>query len=326
MRLSKSAGTLLGLLLALILPLAAGQEVIDEVVAVINGDIITLSEVKARNDLLVQILRAQVSGEEFDKQYELLKQSLLDRMITEVLLLQKAREMKLDVKEQVRATIDNIKRQNNLDNDEDLRLALSRERLDYNTWLKQMEEDLMRQAVLFSEVDRQIVIDDAEIVKEYRARPELYTEPEEVSLRGIFLSESDHPAETLESKKNEISAKLTAGENFASLAGLYSDGPIKDVQGDLGSFKTKELDPVLEKAVAGLQPGQTSAWVKAKNGWYLIRLENRKASRLRPFEEAKKDIEERIFNQKRTQAIDEYMGKLKQKNYIKIIRPNPLGS
>ena len=326
MRLSKSAGTLLGLLLALILPLAAGQEVIDEVVAVINGDIITLSEVKARNDLLVQILRAQVSGEEFDKQYELLKQSLLDRMITEVLLLQKAREMKLDVKEQVRVTIDNIKRQNNLDNDEDLRLALSRERLDYNTWLKQMEEDLMRQAVLFSEVDRQIVIDDAEIVKEYRARPELYTEPEEVSLRGIFLSESDHPAETLESKKNEISAKLTAGENFASLAGLYSDGPIKDVQGDLGSFKTKELDPVLEKAVAGLQPGQTSAWVKAKNGWYLIRLENRKASRLRPFEEAKKDIEERIFNQKRTQAIDEYMGKLKQKNYIKIIRPNPLGS
>jgi len=326
MRLSKSAGTLLGLLLALILPLAAGQEVIDEVVAVINGDIITLSEVKARNDLLAQILRAQFSGEEFDKQYELLKQSLLDRMITEVLLLQKAREMKLDVKEQVRATIDNIKRQNNLDNDEDLRLALSRERLDYNTWLKQMEEDLMRQAVLFSEVDRQIVIDDAEIVKEYRARPELYTEPEEVSLRGIFLSESDHPAEALESKKNEISAKLTAGENFASLAGLYSDGPIKDVQGDLGSFKTKELDPVLEKAVAGLQPGQTSAWVKAKNGWYLIRLENRKASRLRPFEEAKKDIEERIFSQKREQAIDEYMGKLRQKNYIKIIRPNPLGS
>jgi peptidyl-prolyl cis-trans isomerase SurA len=325
MRLSKSAGTLLGLLLALILPLAAGQEVIDEVVAVINGDIITLSEVKARNDLLVQALRAQLSGEEFDKQYELIKQNLLDRMITEVLLLQKAREMKLDVKEQVRATIDNIKRQNNLDSDEDLRLALNREGLDYNTWLRQMEEDLMRQAVLFSEVDRQIVIDDAEIVKEYRAGPELYTEPEEVSLRGIFLSESDHPAEALESLKNEISAKLTAGENFASLAGLYSDGPIKDVQGDLGSFKAKELDPVLEKAVAGLLPGQTSAWVKAKTGWYLIRLENRKASRLRPFEEAKKDIEERIFNQKRSQAVDEYMGKLKQKNYIKIIRPNPLG-
>ena len=326
MRLSTSAGTLLGLLLALALSLAAGQEVIDEVVAVINGDIITLSEVKARNDLLVQALRAQSSGEEFDKQYELIKQNLLDRMITEVLLLQKAREMKLDVKEQVRATIDNIKRQNNLDSDEDLRVALNREGLDYNIWLRQMEEDLMRQAVLFSEVDRQIVIDDAEIVKEYRARPELYTEPEEVNLRGIFLSESDHPAESLESKKNEISAKLTAGENFASVAGLYSDGPIKDVQGDLGSFKTKELDPVLEKAVAGLQPGQTSAWVKAKNGWYLIRLENRKASRLRPFEEAKKDTEERIFNQKRAQAIDEYMGKMKQKNYIKIIRPNPLGN
>jgi peptidyl-prolyl cis-trans isomerase SurA len=326
MRASTSCAALLSFLLALILPPAAGQEVIDEVVAVINGDIITLSEVKARNDLLIQALRAQLSGEEFEKQYNLLRQNLLDRMITEVLLLQKAREMKLDVREQLRATIDNIKHQNNLDSDEDLRLALNREGLDYATWLKQMEEDLLRQAVLFTEVDRQIVIDDAEIVKEYRTHPELYTEPEEVTLRGIFLSEVDHPAQALESRKNEISAKLTAGEDFGSVAGLYSDGPIKDVQGDLGSLQTKDLDPVLAQAVAGLQPGQTSSWVKAKNGWYLIRLENRKASRLQPFEDAKKNIEERIFNQKRAQAIDDYLEKLKQKNYIKIVRPNPLGS
>jgi len=314
-----------GLLVALALPLAAGQEVIDEVVAVINNDIITLSEVQARNNLLVQALRAQLSGEEFEKQYEVLKQNLLDRMVTEVLLLQRARELKYDVKEQVRGAIDNIKRQNNLDSDEDLRLALSREGLDYNSWIKQMEEDLMRQAILFNEVDRKIVIDDAEIVKEYRAHPELYTEPEEVSLRGIVLSEADPRAESLEATKKDISAKLAAGENFATLAGLYSSGPAKDVQGDLGTFKVQELDPVLAKTVAGLQPGQVSDWVKAKNGWYLIRLESRKASLLKPFEEAKKGIEERVFGQKRLQAAEEYIVKLKATNYIKVLRPNPLG-
>ena len=317
---------LIGLLMALALSLTAGQEVIDEVVAVINNDIITLSDVKAKNDQLVQALRAQLSGEEFDKQYELLKQGILDRMITETLLLQKAREMKFDVKEQVRATVDNIKRQNNMESDEDLRLALNREGLDYNAWLKQLEEDLMRQSVLFNDVDRQIVIDDAEVVKEYRANPELYTEPEEVSLRGIFLSPENHAAEALEATKKDVSARLAAGEDFASLAGLVSDGPVKDVQGDLGSFKTKELDPTLEKAVAGLQPGQVSNWVNAKNGWYLIKLENRKASRLKPFEEAKKEIEERVYGQKRALAVEEYITKLKEKNYIKILRPNPLGS
>jgi parvulin-like peptidyl-prolyl isomerase len=324
MRISASIRTALFLMLALALPLAAGQQTIEEIVAVVNGDIITLSEVKARNELMIQALRAQFSGEEFSKQYELLKQGLLDRMITELILLQKAREMKLDVREQVRTTIDNIKRQNNLDTDEDLRLALAREGIDYNNWLKQIEEDLLRQAVLFSEVDRQIVIDDAEVVKEYKTHPDNYTEPEEVHLRGIFLSEEGNPGETLESKKREISDKLAAGQDFLSLAGLYSEGPAKETQGDLGTFKKKELDPVLEKAVAGLQPGKISAWVKAKNGWYLLRLESRKVSRLRPFEEAKKDIEERIFTQKRAQAIEDYVAKLKQKNYIKILRPNAL--
>jgi parvulin-like peptidyl-prolyl isomerase len=320
-----SPAKLIGLSLVLALSLAAGQEVIDEVVAVINNDIITLSDVKAKNDQLVQALRAQLSGEEFEKQYELLKQTILDRMITETLLLQKAREMKFDVKEQVRAAMDNIKRQNNMDSDEDLRLALTREGLDFNAWLGQLEEDLMRQSVLFNDVDRQIVIDDAEIVKEYRDHPELYTEPEEVSLRGIYLSPENRSTEALEAAKKDVSSRLAAGEDFALLAGLASDGPAKEVQGDLGSFKTKELDAALEKAVTGLQPGQVSDWVNARNGWYLIKLEKRKASRLKPFEEAKKEIEERVYGQKRAQAIEEYIVKLKEKNFVKILRPNPLG-
>jgi len=324
MRLPISVKAGLWLMLALMLRPAAGQETIEEIVAVVNGDIITLSDLKARNDLLIQALRAQFSGEEFNKQYALLKQDLLDRMITEMILLQKAREMKLDVHEQARATVDNIKKQNNLDSDEDLRAAMAREGIDYKVWLKQIEEDLMRQAVLFSEVDRQIVIDDAEVVQEYKAHPDLYTEPEEVHLRGIILSEEANPADTLESKKSEISSKLAAGQDFASLAGTYNEGPAKENQGDLGTFKKKELDPVLEKAVAGLQPGQVSSWVKAKSGWYLLRLESRKASRLRSFEEAKKDIEERLFNQKRAAAIEDYVTKLKKQNYIKILRPNAL--
>lgn len=63
--------------------------------------------------------------------------------------------------------------------------------------------------------------------------------------------------------------------------------------------------------VAGLEPGQVSSWVKAKNGWYILKLECRKESRLRTFEEAKKDIEEQIFIQKRGQAIEDYLAKLK---------------
>lgn len=308
----------------LCLPLLFGQQVIDEVVAVVNGEIITLTEVRARYELMVQALRAQISGEALETQIESLRKILLDRMITELLLLQKARELRIDVREQVRLAIDNIKSQNGLESDDDLRVALRREGLDYAVWVRQMEDDLQRQAVLFNEVDRQIVIDDADVVNEYKTHPEGYTEAEEVQLGGIFLSGDSASTEEVEAKKNEVSGKLAAGEDFAALAGVYSDGPGKENQGNLGTFKKGELDPVLERAVEGLQPGRVSSWVQTRNGWYLLRLEGRKEKTLKPFEDVKKDIEEKLYNEKRVKAIEEYLETAKSKNYVKILRPDVL--
>ncbi|OGD24206.1 MAG: hypothetical protein A2Y56_05955 [Candidatus Aminicenantes bacterium RBG_13_63_10] len=317
-------GRVAALFFLMSLCLLFGQEVIDEVVAVVNGEILSRSDVKGRFELLTQGLRTQVSGEAFETQVETLRKNLIDRMITELLLLQKAKEARLDVREQVRLTIDNIKSQNNLESDEDLHVALRREGIDYNLWVRQMEEDLLRQAVLFSEVDRKIAIDDADVVKEYKAHPEMYTEPEEVALRGIFLSEEKASAEELESRKSEVSGKLAAGEDFAALAGIYSDGPAGDSGGDLGTFKKGELDLVLEGAVQKLQPGQVSGWLKSKNGWSLLRLESRKERKLKPFEDVRKEIEEKLYFDKRTKAIDVFLDSEKRKSQIKILRPNVL--
>jgi parvulin-like peptidyl-prolyl isomerase len=317
-------GRMAALFLLLGLSLLSGQEVIDEVVAVVNGEIITRAEVKARYEMLLQALRAQAGGQGVEEQVEFLKKNLLDRMVTELLILQKARQLKLDVREQVRLTIDNIKSQNGMESDDDLRAALRREGLDYNSWVKQMEEDLLRQAVLFNEVDRQIVLDDSDVVNEYKSRPEDYTAPEEVRLSGILVSDVDHSAEEVEARKSEIVSRLAGSEDFAALAEALSDGPVKDSRGDLGTFKKGELDPVLEEAVRGMKAGQVSGWLRARNGWYLLRLESRKESALKPFDGVKKEIEEKIFNRKRAKAIEDYVAAEKARNSIAILRPNVL--
>ncbi|MBM3296634.1 MAG: hypothetical protein FJY83_03435 [Candidatus Aminicenantes bacterium] len=306
------------------LSLLQGQEVIDEVVAVVNGEIITRSEVLARYEMMVQALRAQLSGEAFETQLEFLKKNLLDRMITDLLLLQKARQLRIDVREQLRLTVDNIKSQSGLESDEDLRAALRREGLDYNIWLRQLEEDLLRQGVLFNEVDRRIAIDDADVFNEYKTRPEDFTEPEEVRLSGIFLSADETPAGEAEARREEISSKLAGGEDFAALAEAYSDGPAREQRGDLGTFKRGELDTALEQAVQPLATGQVSGWLQTRNGWYLLRLEGRKERKLKPFEDVKKEIEEKIYARKRAAAIDEYLGAEKAKNSISILRPDIL--
>ncbi len=301
-----------------------GQEVIEDIVAVVNGEIITRSEVLSRYELMLQALRAQTSGEPLEQQTALLKKNLLNSMITDLLLLQKARELKLDVREQVRLTIDNIKSQNGLESDEDLRAALRREGLDYNRWVKQMEEDLLRQAVIFSEVDRKIVLDDSDVVNEYKTHPQDFTEPEEIRLSGIILSADPASDETVEAHKTDILGRLAAGGDFAALAEEFSEGPLKEQKGDLGVFRKGELDPVLEKAVQDLQPGQVSDWVRTRNAWYLLRLESRKPARLKPFEEVKEDVERNLFAKKRAKAVEEYLDSEKKKNSIKILRPEVL--
>lgn len=299
-------------------------EVIEEIVAIVNDDIITLSQFKQYHDALYQMLRAQLRGEEFEKQYNKLKGEILDNMITELLLLQLAREKKLNVSDQVRDTVERIKKENEIESDEQLRYELSRQGLDYEQWLKQLEENLLRQALIFTEVDRTLVLDDSEIVNYYKLHPEEFIEPEEYKLCGIYLSSEERNEEELKAIQKEIEVKLSAGEDFAELAGRYADSPLRENKGDLGTIRKGDLDKVLQEAVTRLKPGGVTPWVQSKSGWYLLKLEEKKDSRLKSFEEAKRDIEEKIFAEKRSVKLREFLKQIKEKSYIKILKPNPL--
>jgi len=295
-------------------------DIVEEIVAIVNGEVITLSDYKEQFNSMVQLLRSQLSGEAYFKEYEKLKDNLLDMMITDLLLLQKAREKGLNVKEQVKATIEQIKKQNNLESDEELMQAMRSQGIEYNQWVKQLEENYLRQAVIYSEVDRTIVLDDSEIVQYYKQKPQEFVVPPEFHIKVIYLS-STNPG--VEEKKQEISAKLKNGGKFEDLVAEYSEGP-KDNGGDLGFFKKGEMDKALEAAVEKLKVGEISDWVEARNGWYLIKLEEKKDSYQKKFDEARKEIEEKIYLEKRQKKIEEYVNKLKEESYIKILKPNPL--
>ena len=300
-------------------------EVIEEIVAIVNDEIITLSQYKEYHDSLVQVLRSQFQGEEFEKQYAQMKSGIMDNLVTELLVLQLAKEKALNVNEQVRATVQKIMEENNIESEEQLRREMSRQGVDYDQFLKQIEENLLRQAVIFTEVDRVIAVDESEGVNYYKLHQEEFIESEEYKLRAIYLSPAAREGDNLEALKQEISAKLDAGEDLAALSAEYSDSPLNQAQGDLGVFKKGELDKDLEKAVETLQAGELTPWVQAKNGWYILKLEEKKEARLKSFEEVKKSIEEKIYNERRNQRIREFLKDLREKAYIKILKPIPLG-
>jgi len=281
-------------------------DVVEEIVAIVNGEVITLSDYREQFNSTVQMLRQQLSGESYFKEYERLRTNLLDIMITDLLLLQKAKEQGLNVKEQVKGTIAQIKTQNNIESDADLVRAMDAQGVNYDQWVKQLEENYLRQAVIYTEVDRTIVLDDAEIVKYYKQHQSEFVIPPEYRIKAIYLSSTNNTVSDLETKRAEISDKLKKGQSFEDLVQEYSEGP-KENGGDLGFFKKGELDQAIEQGVEKLKIEEISDWIQAKNGWYLIKLEEKKESHQQTFDEARQDIENKLFNDIRAKKIEEYV-------------------
>ena len=320
------AGLALTGLLFAAAPAVSGQEVVEEIVAVVNDDIITLSEFRMQYELAESTLRAQqMPQEQFDQQVAMLKKEFLNSMIVEMLLLQKAKELSLNVQEQVKATLEKIKTENNIASDADLRRAIEQQGTPYDIWIKQLEDNILRNGVLYTEVDRAIVLEDPEVVQYYKKNPAEFTTLTEYKLNAIYVAGDNRAAGEVEALKAAIDAKLKGGASFADTAAELSDPPMKDAKGDLGTFKAGELEAALEEPVSKLKAGETSPWVSNKNGWYLLQLVEKKDSFIRPFEDARREVEEKIFNAKRAVKTEAFVKTLRDKSYVKIVNPDPLG-
>ncbi len=300
------------------------QEVIEEIVAIVNDEIITLSEIRTEYEKNRQVLRAQYQGEELNSRLELLRKGLLDQMVTAILLLQEAAKLRIDVEEQMKMFIDNIKKKNNINSDEEFFRILRQQGTDYEEWQGVLKENMLKEAVIVSEVQRNIVIDEAEIVSYHKLHPEEFTEPPEFTLKAISLSSDSGNEEEIEAKKREINAKIESGEDFGAIASEHADGPEKEKNGDLGSFKKGELGKELEEPVENLKQGEVTPWIQFRNGWYLLKLVEKKEARLQPFDEVRGNIENKIFSEIAQVKFEGFMKELKAKSYIKILKPNPL--
>lgn len=314
---------LAALLLVGLTGLLSGQAVVEAIVVIVNDEIITLSDFKVQHDLLYRELRAQVPGEEFQEQYEFAAGLLLDNMIVGILLLQKARELDIDVTEQMNMYIENIKQQNNI-SDAQLREAIEQQSGSFEDWKSQLREKYMRDMAVYAEVGQSIVVDDAEIFNYYRQHPEEFTQPPEYRLRGIFVSSEDNSEEDAGRKKQEILGLLEAGEDFGGVAAAHSEGPNKDQQGELGSFKQGDMLDAFEQEVAQLDEGGVTPWISIQSGWYLLRLEEKTESRLLPFDDVRDQVQEKLFVERSTAVNQKYIERLRAKSYVKILIEDPL--
>lgn len=297
----------------------ARAKILDRVVAIVNSDIITLHELNSKIREMTGVDPADLKNRDEQKYLET-RRKVLDMLIDDRIASKKADELGIRISsKEVDSAIERMKRQNNMTHDE-LLTGLKERNLSYENYRKQMEQNLERIRLINREVNSKIAVREEKIESYYKAHQAEFTRPEEVHLAAIFLKGTD-PDESPEllKKAKDLIEKLERGSDFEELAKKYSEGPGAKDGGDLGFFKTSQLDEILSKTTKALQPGGVSEPIVRGTSVQIIKLLEKREAGLRPLEQVRDGIYDTLYQDEVNRRFLSWIKDLREKAYIKII-------
>jgi peptidyl-prolyl cis-trans isomerase SurA len=302
----------------------AASEVIDRIVAVVNEDIILLSELRERMAPYVQRIRQQ--GFDLEKERQMIfkvREETLNRLVDEKLTDQEIKRNDIQVDETtIDNTIERIKTTNSF-TDEDLRRFLEQDQMTMEQYREKIREQVLRSRLVNYQVRSKIVITDAEIRDYYDSHPELYGGEVRYHLRNILMQvpefSTDAEKAAVQEKMNQLSERIQAGEAFADLARQYSQGPAAADGGDIGEFGEKALSPQIRAALDGLDPGGTTEVLDTDQGFQLFYLEAINRTEGKPMASVKDEIHQKLFTEVVDKEFLSWLENLRSGSHIKII-------
>lgn len=317
----KPSKSLIALLSAALLALDVPAEVIERVVAKVNGDIITLSDFTAR-----QIAEAQAARVGPDRIEQFLRENnarILQAAIDDILIVQKAADIGIRVPPAyLKDVIENIKKENNIESDEAFLQQLQREGMSLDDLKRNIERSILSRQVVSSQVDAKIQLSEQDARNDYEASKAEYTTPAKVRLQEILIRPERGDAKQLAA---EIVRRARAGEDFAQLAREHSSAPTRASGGDLGELAHGEMSPEIGRIASSLEPGGVSEPLPRGDGFLILRLAARSEGRVVPFEEVKADIMKRLKETRRAEEYEAFVASLRKAAILDIrVREVPL--
>jgi peptidyl-prolyl cis-trans isomerase SurA len=302
---------------------AAQAVVFDRIVAIVNDDIITLSELdEAGKPILDRLLGGQPGGPALEKRLYEARRQILRMLVDQKLAEQEISRLGISVsREDVDRVIEDVKRESTM-TEEQLREALKEEGISWEQYRKQVEEQLCRARLINEEVRTKIVITDERCRGYYEQHPEEFHLYDEAKVEHVLLAvppgSSEKEREAQRRRAQEVLAMLQAGADFATLARQYSQAPSAPDGGQLGWLRVEEMAPYLKEIVARLEPGQLSEVVSTEQGYQILRVKEFHQGGTRPFEQVKDEIYRKLFQQDVDREYETWLKNLRQRAYIKL--------
>jgi peptidyl-prolyl cis-trans isomerase SurA len=308
------------------LPSAAQTKavVVEEIVARVNNSIITRSDFqKAAAQLQHEIADGcqKCPQDKLDSEYKDHEKDLLRDLIDQQLLIERGKDMGLNVDADLVKRLDDVRKENNLATMDDLEKAVEGQGIAWEDYKNQISNGLLTQKVIQQEVGSRLDIGQDEVKQYYNAHKEEFNRPEQVDLGEIFLgTEGKSPEEiaAIHIKAEDLHNRLVKGEDFAELAKRYSEGSTAKDGGGLGTFEKGQLSPQLEDVVFKLQKGEVTDVIQTKTGFEVLKVLNHYDAGLQPLDKVDSEITNKLYTQKMQPALRDYLAQLREESYVMV--------
>lgn len=293
------------------------QEVFDRIVAVVNGEIITLSELRQYEKVMQMGQPDMPRGREMQRQ-------ILNQMIEKKLIEQEAEQMEISISER---EIDRVI--NNILSDGEMTLStlqamLQEQGITFTQYRRALRDEMLQSEVIGRKVQSRINISDTDVKRYYEQniqRKGTGALRYRIQQIVLFVHQQADPADVgrAEMMIDDIRKLLAQGQDFGLLATMYCQGPAAQQGGDMGYFYKGELMPEIEGAALKLEPGETSDVIRSRVGFHIIRLLDKVTiDEEKPWRAYESEIKQKIYARQFDSVFGEWMTSLRDKSYIEV--------
>ena len=297
---------------------------IEQIVARVNNEIITLSDYEKTAQGLEQEVEQDCQNCTPDRIQSLLKdrqKNLLRDMIDQQLLIERAKDMDVNVETDLVKRLDQVRKDNNLATMEELEKAVESQGIVWEDYKTQLRNGLLTQEVIRKEVGGRMDIGSDEVKKYYEAHKQDFNRPEQVELGELFLNtEGKSPEEiaAVRTKAEDLHNRVVKGDDFNELAKRYSQGQTAQEGGDLGVFQRGQLAKQLEDAAFTLDKGGVTDVIQTKTGFEILKVFDHYQAGLQPLEKVSNEITNIIYKQRMEPAMRDYLAELREESYVQV--------
>jgi len=294
--------------------------VVDGIAAVVNGEVITYSQVRALSAPQERMLRQQLTGDELAKKLTELRELAVKDLIDRRLVIQAFKKESFEIPDHlVDMRIQEIIRESFGGDRNTFVKTLEAQNFTLGEFKQKEMEKIIVGAMKGHNVKTNSVVSPTKIEEYYRKHRDEFTSKEQIKLRMIMISGHKDTANAPAQKElaEEVLGKLASGAEFEQMAQMYSEDSTRDNGGDWGWIERKTLAEPLEKFAFNMPVARISNIIDYAGNYYILKVEDKHGGTTKSLNEVRADIEKKLVQEEAQQIQERWLASLRQKAYIK---------